>query len=80
MRLIELVLLLAPVAAFVLWRVLAARNARSPSVQTLAALVVVLALLGGGLVWFSLSERSAGDTRYVPARLDGTRIVPGHGA
>ncbi len=79
-RVLEVALLLAPLAAYLLWRGLVARGAANPSRNTLLVLVAALLLLGGGLVWMSLSERHSGSTRYVPAQMENGRIIPGHGA
>ncbi|HTW29186.1 MAG TPA: DUF6111 family protein [Acetobacteraceae bacterium] len=79
LRLTELALFLAPFAAYLLWRAAAGRHAAALSRPGLAALLLVLALLGAGLAWFGLGRRLApGD--YVPARWEKGRIVPGHSA
>ena len=78
-RLIEAALLLSPLAAYITWRYLVRRGVPNPSRQTLIALAVMVAVLGAGLVWTSLTERAPEGTRYVPARLENGRVVPGHG-
>lgn len=79
-RVLEAALLLAPLLAYLLWRILVARGAANPSRNTMILLAAVLLVLGSGLIWMSSSERHAGSTRYVPAQLENGRIVPGHGA
>ncbi len=77
-RLIELALFLAPIAAYVLWRVTAARGQVGPSPRVLSAILVGLLVLGGGLAWFGVHERLPAGARYVPAQLRDGRVVPGH--
>ena len=36
------------------------------------------ALMLAGAVWYGLSRASAPGSKYVPARIDGTEITPGH--
>ena len=77
LRLVELLLFFLPLAIFLLsWWF--GRLAPSP-----ALLVVCLAgllVLGGALVYFGIERRIDPGKRYVPARLVGGEIVPGHGA
>ena len=77
LRLLELFLFLFPFGAFALWRVLA--PARGPSPAFVAALAAVLALLAGGLIWYSRQEALPGNTVYAPAQFEHGRLVPGHG-
>ena len=78
-RLAELTLFLAPVAAYALWRVALQRGLPGPSPQTLALILAGLLLFGAGLAWLSLAERAPAGSRYVPAELRNGQIVPGHG-
>ena len=77
-RAAELSLFLAPIAAYVLWRVTAARGQAGPSPRVLSAILLGLLLFGGGLAWFGVHERLPAGTRYVPAALRDGHIVPGH--
>ena len=77
-RLAELGLLLAPLAAYLLWHFATRHGEAGPSRQALALILVVLLLFGAGLVWFGVHERAPPGTRYVPAELRDGRIVPGH--
>ena len=77
-RLLEAGLFLAPFAAYALWRHSLARD-QAPSRRQLALILAALAVLGAGLAWFGTHERLPAGTHYVPARLNGGRIVPGHG-
>lgn len=65
--LIEALLFLAPFAAFFIWRRL--NPGREPG--------TVLLVLAGAL-WYGLSRASAPGSKYIPARIDGTEITPGH--
>ena len=78
LRLAELSLFLAPLAAYLVWRRTFARGT-PPSWPTLAATFAGLLLFGAGLAWFGLSERLPLGARYVPPQLIDGRIVPGHG-
>ena len=77
-RAAELALFLAPIAAYVLWRVTAARGQAGPSPRVLSAILVGLLIFGGGLAWFGVHERLPAGARYVPAQLRDGRVVPGH--
>lgn len=79
-RLAELALFLAPLAAYLLWRLAVQRGLPGPSGPTLIMILAGLILLGAGLAWTSLRERHPASSRYVPAQLRDGRIVPGHGA
>ena len=51
------------------------------SVSGLCALALAgcgAALMLAGAVWYGLSRASAPGSKYVPARIDGTEITPGH--
>jgi hypothetical protein len=79
-RLGELALFLAPLAAYVLWRITIQRGMPGPSRQMLIAILAVLLLFGAGLAYFGVHERDPVGSHYVPAELRNGRIVPGHGA
>ena len=79
-RLVELALLLTPLAAYLLWRTLVSRGVPNPSRHTLIVLAAAVTLLGGSLVVLSFSERHAGTSHYVPAHLENGRVIPGHDA
>ncbi len=79
-RLVELALLLTPLAAYLLWRTLTRKGIPNPSRHTLIVLAAAVTLLGGSLVLLSVSERHSGATRYIPAHLDHGRVIPGHDA
>ena len=77
LRLLELFLFLFPFGAFVVWRVLA--PTRGPSPVFVAALAAVLALLAGGLIWYSRQEALPGSTTYAPAQFKDGHLLPGRG-
>lgn len=79
-RLIEILLLLTPLAAYLLWRQLVRRGIPNPSRHTLIALAAALVLFGATMVFMGLHEREPAGSRYVPAQLENGRIVPGHAA
>lgn len=78
-RLVELAIFCAPLAAFLLWRAALARGLPGPEPRQLGLLFTALVLMCGVLIW--LAERdSLPPGRYVPAAtLDG-RIIEGHTA
>ena len=76
LRLLEIVLFLAPIAAFAAWRVLA--PASGPSNRTLAIAAGVLIVLAAALFAYSRREALPPGTQYVPAQLRDGRIVPSH--
>ena len=78
LRLVEILLFLLPFAVFAAWRVLAPAGGPSPRVLAVAV-CAVLALITV-LIWFSRYDTIPGGNSYVPAQLQGGRIVPGHGA
>ena len=78
LRLLEIVLFLAPFVAFAAWRLLA--PASGPSVWVLIAAAGALILLAGGLIWFSREAALPPGAGYVPAQLQNGQIVQGHGA
>jgi hypothetical protein len=77
-RAAELALFLAPLGAYILWRITVARGQAGPSPQVLAVILVGLLLFGGGLAWFGVHDRLPAGARYIPAELRDGRIVPGH--
>lgn len=77
-RLAELLLFLAPIGAYALWRVTVARGQAGPSPRVLSAILLGLLVFGGGLAWFGVHERLPAGARYVPAALRDGRVVPGH--
>lgn len=74
--LVELLLFLAPFAAYGVWRKLNPHHEPSSVLLALAALGVVLMIAGGW--WFGTSRSMAPGTAYVPAQLEGGQIEPGH--
>ena len=74
--LIELLLFLAPFAAYGLWRRMNPDTEPSTILLVLAGLGVVLML--GGAFWYGLSRSLPRDAAYVPAHLEGERVEPGH--
>lgn len=78
MRLAELLLFLAPFAAFIAWRLSAGSG--GPSRPLLIGAACALALLAGTLAWLSQRHALPPGTAYVPAELQDGRIVPGHAA
>jgi hypothetical protein len=77
-RAAELALFLAPLGAYILWRITVARGQVGPSPQVLAIILIGLLLFGGGLAWFGVHDRLPAGARYIPAELRDGRIVPGH--
>lgn len=77
-RAAELSLFFAPLAAYALWRVTAARWQAGPSPWVLSVILLGLLAFGGGLAWFGVHERLPAGARYVPAALRDGRVVPGH--
>lgn len=77
-RVAELALFFAPLAAYVLWRVTVARGQVGPSPKVLSFILAGLLVFGGGLAWLGLHERLPAGARYVPAEMHDGRIVPGH--
>jgi len=74
MRWAEFGLFLAPFALYAAWRI-AAATARPAVLWGVVALVVVLA---AGTLWYGLSNGMRPGSDYVPARIVGGQIVPGH--
>jgi len=78
LRLVEFALLLAPLAAFVAWRMLAASG--GPSNLLLISAAVAVFVLAAALFWLVDTEGLRRGVEYVPATLQDGRIVPGHAA
>ena len=78
LRLLEVALFLVPFVAFGAWWWLAA--GRGPSTPLVRAAVVAVAVLAAALVWFAAQDTLGPGQSYVPARLRGGEIVPGHAA
>ena len=74
--LIEALLFLAPFAAFLVWRRL--NPGREPGALLLVLAACGAALMMGGALWYGLSRASAPGARYVPAKIEGGDITPGH--
>lgn len=77
-RFAELLLFLAPFAAFALWRVTASSGGPSTVVIASAAAAVVVLFLS--LLVFSRRDALTGSETYVPAHIENGRLVEGHGA
>jgi hypothetical protein len=76
-RLVELAIFFAPLAAFLLWRAALARGLPGPEPRQLAALFAGLILMCGVLLW--LAERdSLPPGRYIPAAVVNGQIIEGH--
>ncbi len=78
MRFVELLLFLAPLAAYALWRAAARRGEPGPPPAVLSGILAGLLLTGAGLAWFAMTERDSPASRYVPAVLRNGQVVPGH--
>jgi hypothetical protein len=76
LRVTELALFLAPFAAFAVWRLTSAQG--GPSLGLLAAACCGLALLAGGLIWWTAQDRVGARDVYVPAHIEEGRVIPGH--
>ncbi len=74
--LIEILLFLAPFAAYALWRRFNPSDEPSDVVLLLAAVGVVLMVAGGLL--YGLSHSMGREDAYVPPRMEDGRIVPAH--
>jgi hypothetical protein len=71
MRLAEYALLTIPVFVMIAWLY----GIRGLSVRGVIAFAVVIALAGGALYWAGTERVFSG--HYVPAHLEGRRVVPG---
>ncbi len=74
--LLELLLFLAPFAAYGLWRRMNPDTEPSLILLILAGIGVALMVAGG--VWYAGTRSMAPGEAYVPAHLEGDRIEPGH--
>ena len=75
MRLTEVLLFLAPFAAFIAWWFSAGSG--GPSRPVLIAVACGLVLLAGLLIWLSREHALPSDAAYVPAQLRDGQIQPG---
>jgi hypothetical protein len=78
LRLVEFALLLAPLAAFIAWRMLDATG--GPSNSLLVSAAVAVCVIAAVLIWLVDTEGLRRGVEYVPATLQDGRIVPGHAA
>jgi hypothetical protein len=78
LRLAEIALLLAPFAAFALWRLLASGGGPTPALVGAAAGALVL--IAAALFWLTSHNALGPGEAYVPAQMQNGRIVPGHAA
>jgi hypothetical protein len=76
LRLAEFALLLAPLAAFIAWRMLDATG--GPSNLLLGSTAIAVCVLAGLLLWLTGTEGLRRGVVYVPATLQDGQIVPGH--
>lgn len=76
LRLAEIGLLLTPLGLFLLWRFLAPHV--RPAVLWIG--LAIVAALAATTITYGLRDRMDPHTRYIPAHLEGTTIVPGHSA
>jgi len=76
LRLAELALLLVPLIVYAIWRATAA--AGGPPARALIAAGIAMALLAAALFWFAGTDRMEAGQIYVPPRMEGGQIVPGH--
>ncbi|MBV8398835.1 MAG: hypothetical protein JOZ58_18700 [Acetobacteraceae bacterium] len=78
LRFAELALFLAPFAAYLVWYLTASRGGPSPGLLAISAGALVI--LAAALIWFAMQEKLGPGQVYVPAQLQGGRIIPGHAA
>ena len=76
LRLSELVLFLSPILVFVVWRLTLARG--GPPFALVFAAGCVLVVFAAALIWFGIEHALPPDETYVPARLQGGQVLPGH--
>ena len=74
MQFLELLLLFAPLAAFIAWRVLA--PGKVPSAGMIVSMGAALAILAGSLVWLRFQDAAPRGSIYIPAHIENGRIVP----
>ncbi len=77
MRWAELALFLVPFVLYAAWRVAAAQ---ARVALAFGAVAVALAVFAAGMIWFDVSRKLSPAQTYVPARIVGGEIVPGHAA
>ena len=77
LRAAEFSAFLAPLLAFVMWRIAVARGLDGPPPRQLIALFAALLLLGVALAWYAVDD-ALPPGQYVPARLQGGTLIPGH--
>jgi len=77
LRLAEILLFLAPFAAFALWRLAAPVSGPSPRLIILTA--GVLLVLAAILFWFSREDVLPPGSVYAPAQMQDGQLVPGRG-
>jgi len=75
MRFLELALFAAPFLAY--GALLLASRRRAPALPVLLAILAALALLGLALAWFGVERGGPPGGTYIPAQLEGGRVVPG---
>ncbi len=73
-RLAELLLLVAPLAAFIAWRVFAL--GKVPSVGMILAAAAVLVGLAALLIWLRSADAEPRGSVYIPSHIENGRIVP----
>jgi hypothetical protein len=77
-RAIEIVLFLTPFVGFALWRLLF--PSPLPPVWLMGCLGGFVALLLAVLIWVHQIDASDAGRAYVPAALQGDRVIPAHPA
>ena len=78
-RLAELAVFFAPLAAFFLWRAAVARGLEGPAPRQLYLILALLIALGGVLVLLGEHERLP-PGRYIPAHTENGEVIAGHSA
>lgn len=73
-RLAELLLLFAPLAGAVAWRVWA--PGKAPSYGAIAGLALALLVLAAGLVFFRFRDAAPPGTVYVPRHIENGIVIP----
>jgi Family of unknown function (DUF6111) len=73
-RLTELLLLFAPLAVFVVWRVF--MPGQVPSRGLILGLAVGLVLIFCGLMWSRFHDAEPPNSVYIPSHIENGRIVP----
>jgi peptidoglycan/LPS O-acetylase OafA/YrhL len=74
MRLIELVLLLAPFALFLAWRL--TLPVRGPSLQQIVLIAAAIVVMAGALVLLQHEEAKPPTAAYIPSHVQDGRIIP----